>query len=503
MQTLLAFENIRFVIHLFGALVFAGMSWLYFDASAIRKQSSVYARAIGAFCIALSFLVGFIFTPELGHMIRVVGYIFLGIGVWMEPLSKRPSTESQALAPTMTFSPFLVPLLPGWVGLGYFRRATVGLERHLTHLAFGMYVLMLAEIVDLRRLFVDWNDPRIYNLVREYGSFWILQIALLGLGVAIIAHWVFSYLLRRFETQLTLFLGMITILVFAASAITFTAVMSHRLEQRSLEQAQASMNLLQYSEERRSQELLSQAKLLSNNTQIILALTEGKGEEAQKALQDLGKEGKLSKVSLLNTEGKVILSWGGNTGENLQETPAVKKALRGEEAFGYETELTGISRVVVNPIKVEEQTLGIILLKETIDSQKLTVFSEKISWGIRVYSGATVVAASDISHYKNLGNVVGLSETNAEFATQVVEQKMTITQNNRSLAGTLYIGVWAPLKDVNGSGIGMWSVVMPQVTVWEEIKQALIVSYRVGILVLLVMEIPALFMARYLTRQVK
>jgi len=462
MLPLLLLSNLRLVVYLFGALVFAAMSWLYFDALFVRTHKSVWLRAVGALLISLSYLAGAVMVEGLqiqwvgwlgiGVMwMRVVGYLVLALGVWGEPLSKRPGVA----AAVGSIPTWVLPLLPATVGLGYWRRASVGLERHLYGMAKGMYVLSLAEVVDLRRLFVGASDIRLYEWVREFGVIWQVQLCILLVGFVLISKWVFSYLLRRFETQITLFMGMLVMSVFAVATCVFTYVMANRLQSGAEREVNAGVKIMTNNWGREGDELKARmSELMSGNLADKEALA--------KSLQ--GGE------YILDTEARNVLS-----GEKMEGLiPGV----------GYRLVGIGSSRRV-ELTAVGKHELGYVVVSQNVGEWEQKS-AEEIGMAIRLYDGETVIGASSVPGYPEIASPLGLTRKTRE-----------------RLGGVAYTSGWGELKNAEGVTVAKIEVAQPLTTLWNSVGQALFWTYLAGVVVLLFMELPAVLMAHYLTRQLR
>lgn len=463
MLPLLLLSNLRLVVYLFGALVFCAMAWLYFDAMAVRPSKSVVARAVGALLIGLSYLVGAVMVEgiavswikSLGSLVewlRIGGYLILGLGVWGEPLSKRPGVALVIGEVTG----WILPILPGAIGLGYLRRASVGLERHLRGMAYGMYILSLAEILDLRKLFIESSDVRIYELTREFGGIWVGQLVVLLVGLLLVSRWVFSYLLRRFETQITLFMGMLVMTVFAIATMVFTYIMASRLQVGANREVQVGAAMTINNWAREGDELVKRAGEL---TQIEVSDKEG--------LVQVLKSGE----RILDSEGRDILS-----GEKIEGI---------KEGLGYRVVGIGSSRKT-ELTAVVARSDGKVMVAREIGEAMLSQSAKDLGMAMRVYSDEVVIGASAVPNYPKIASPLGLSRKNGE-----------------RLGGIAYVSGWVDLKDAEGVKVARLEAAIPMATLWESVGTALFWTYLAGVIVLLVMELPAVLMARYLTRQLR
>ncbi len=498
MEKYLILENIRFVIMLFGALTFGGMSWLYFDAIVVKKQLNVWLSAIGSALIAIAFLA-VILGIDWSSSLRFLGYLVLGIGVWTKPMSSRPKMGKAEVVNSfwlMEIKTWMLPLLPGWVGLGYFRLGTVGLERHLSRLGVGMYLLLVAEVLEYRKLFVGWSDPRIYLAASEFGLFWVLHLLFLFLGLLVVATWVFSYLLKRFETQLTLFLCIMTIFAFAVATIGFSFTSAKHIEGKFIDYQKMTLELLRYSEERRAQEMIFRAKDLGVKSGVVELFGAGSGENAKRELLALQKNGGLSGIWVLGLDGKVLASLSNGS---VADWAVFGRAVKGESVWGYEVEGGVMSLAVAVPITSGTQNSGVVVLSKRIDSNFLQEMSAKVKNGLWVYKQNQIVASADTSEKVRL--LTGFVENNLDFNKYVLANGADTVLKDIVVSGESYVGVWGAMKNANGTPIGSLAVVSRSDDLWKIVSVALAKDYQLAVLSLILSLLPAVAISRYFVKQ--
>ncbi|OGD84178.1 hypothetical protein A2572_03440 [Candidatus Collierbacteria bacterium RIFOXYD1_FULL_40_9] len=546
MEKYLVLENIRFVILLFGALTFGGMSWLYFDAISVKRQLNVWASGIGAGILAISFLMS-IWGTEVAEYTRYLGYFVLGLGVWFKPMSKRPGGDESSMQQVASITQgesvageergvqngagsmegftveevvtkkkaktkkskmgawwivsfdiraWMLPLLPGWVGLGYFRLATIGLERHLSKLGWGMFALMLSEVLNMHVYFQNWSDPRVYLAVSKFGFIWVTQKIVLFVGILTISTWVFSYLLKRFETQLTLFLCTMTIFAFAVATIGFTYTTAGNIRERFIDYQKTTLDLLRYSEERVAQEMILRGRDLGSRQSVLDLFEKGEPEVANKDVGQLQKNGDLSGVWLVNAQGTKVLSL---TEGSVVDWSVYTKALKEESAWGYEIEGGVVSLAVAVSVKSTEKTLGTIVLSRKVDSSFLQKMSTKVRSGLWVYKQNKVVSSADQDERVRL--LVGQTDNAEELNKIVLANGTDSVRQGVEVLGEVYMGVWGALKNANSTPIGSLAVVSRVEELWKVVEVALKKDYQLAVLSLVLSLVPAVMISRYFVKQ--
>lgn len=469
MLNIVLLSNLHFIVHVFAGMIFAGMSWLYFDAMVMRRHKSIAFKAIGALILSIAYILGSMTSENSNWFLnqyfnsimiygKCLGYSILALGVWGESLSKKPQYNSFLLSAVPTW---VLPVLPAFVGLGYLRRSSIGLERHLSKMGYGMYLLSLAEVFDLRKLFVNSLDLRIYELVREFGFFWGTQLIILIMGIALISIWVFSYLLRRFETQITLFMGMLVLLVLVASLSVFTVIMTREMVDVARRETETGSLLV--------------VNILNSKGQFLLQkadeYSQFETDDKEKIAAAIKKSG--LKMHLLDTSGVDFLS-----GEKFVVGSV------DESRVSYIKQGEGMAREISMRV-VQRTSFGYVLIDDPIDFDELEIDSKLIGQGIRLVEGNHIIMASGVPNFPRIANPVGLEIDKSE-----------------SVGGVEYIVARQVLKDHEGVGVGRVETIIPMQRLWLDVQRALASLYLLAIVTLLLLEIPAYLMARHITNQV-
>ena len=500
MEILLLWESFSFVINLFGVLVFVAMSWLYFDAIAVRRQTNIWLSGVGALVLALGFVSAIVGIFDLKNILFGLGFGLMAIGVWTKPMSKRPETKLNAFvllpASASIVASFLVVLASLVAGFGYFRLVSLGMERHLKRLGLGMYLLSVSFLFGLRNLFTDWADSRLINLVGEFQLFWILEKLFLGLGLIVIGSWVFSYLLKRFETQLSLFLGGIVILVFGSSVVMYSFVVAFGYQQLMINQSHEVVKMTEAYIKNRQAQMLTQAKFLSGSQkQIDLAL--GKEPElAKKEIEEVAKNEWLNRILVVDAKMSPLLTWGGESGDLVTGNFAVdlqnKKQLT--EIVILDKDLYILSG---SAIEDSGKVVGFVVLGKRLDSGFFAnVGFEKAQLLLWVLGELRAKTSN-----QDINLRLGIRDTSGHYE-KMKEGRVLSENRNWEMGGKRYFGVSLPIFDGRGSVLGGVSAYISSATVWTEIEERLVVSYRYGMILLAFMILPAYLMARKLRSQI-
>lgn len=498
MDTLLILESFSLVVNLFGVLVFLAMSWLYFDAIALRKQTNVWLSAIGSLVMALGFVLAIVNYLGIEKNVFALGFLLLAFGSWTKPMSKRPEKS----LPAVFWGGFggvgaiFAVLAALATALGYFRLVSLGMERHLKRLGWGMYILSLSFLFGLRSLFVTWFDSRLVRIVNDYQFFWVLEKATLALGLCLIGSWVFSYLLKRFETQLSLFLGGIVILVFGSSVVLYSFVIAFGYQRLMISQAEETLKMTRHFIDVKLVSMLGQTKMLANSQRQIDMLKAQDGERAKKEVEELSRIETLSKIQVLDNNLASVLTWGGESVE-IASLGFVKDLQAKKHATDIVIMDKNMYLVSGSLIESDGENLGYVVVTRQVDSAFLSSVgyksSEILLWIMDDLKAKT--STSDDNLRLGMKDVSGHTE-------KTKEKRDLMSTTNWQIGGKNYFGSSQPLFDSRGSVVGVLSSYRSVSSVWQEITSRLTESYRMAVALLLVMVLPSYLMARKLRSEI-
>jgi len=411
--------NTNFVICLGVGLVLFAIFWLYFDAWMIKKGGLESFNFLGFLLLSISFIVqsSIIDQSLLTHSIlggqildllrsifRISGYLLLICAQILIPLEPLPDYRKKK---ALLFFPavFSFPVLAALTGLLYLRRATEGLENHLKPIAWAFFILAFSELFNLTFFFRNSDNILISNLTAVFGPLWILQKLILLIAVFIFGRWAWGYLLKRFDSQLFIIFTSAILIIFLVTTVFFTFSTLNNIKNYLLATLKTDIGVLGYTIESKKNEVISDAETLAQNPELI-----SKTQVAdRKGLADITVpiliNKKVSELVIIGKNGEVILRSEDteNKGGSLSDDPLVKKALMGEKISSLTTREGVIVPVVVIrvavPIKVEKDTIGVILMGSDIDNSYVDGIKKATGLDASVYSdnirSATTFIASD------------------------------------------------------------------------------------------------------------
>lgn len=522
--------NAHFTLNLLAALVCFAVTWLYFDAWLGRRDGRESTKSLGFLLLSLSFVVhsttidqSVLQTPFIDHDIaqlltaffRTGGYIILIIGQIIDPLQPLPSYRKKKKAraililglPIVNYIPFLFPIFGIITAFLYIRRATVGLEHHLKPIGYSFFLLAISETISLAALFRGSDNVSLENFVGSFGPLWMLEHFFLALSMFILGRWVWSYLIKRLETQLFMIFTSTTLAVFLMTAIFFTSVSLANLRQDVLTSLKANAGVLQYTLDSKKAETLSDAQVIAQNPDIVAATEDENREELLTLTTDILLAKKQAFLVVVNSEGRIIMRADDpdKAGGSLSDDTIVSRALNGEEAVGVVTR-DGVLAPIVSvrsavPIRSGNDIVGVVLVGSQIDNAFVDGIKDATGLDASIYadnirSATTFVSADGKSRW------IGIKEENQNVKnTTLVDSE--VYSGSVSVLNTSYLSAFSPLVDINNKPIGMIFVGRAEVSILQAGGKLIEQTFLVTAVLLIISIIPAFFISRYIIDQIK
>jgi hypothetical protein len=526
-------ENAHFAINCFAALVFFAMFWLYFDAWLGRKVWDEVPKLLGILLISLSFIIHAtqletrIIITSLGQTdwqqwaflaTRLLGYIFMIIGVILDPLQPAPKTKGLAgevqaisvpfgaqLTVMAEYAPLAIPILCVAIAWMYLRRATVGLEKHLKIVTISFFVLSVAELMSLADVFLHTNNVSIYQFVAPFAPLWIAQHLVMLVGVTILGSWVWQYLTKRLQAQLFMIFTASILGIFLLTTSVFTGLLLKNLQDETLLRLETDVKVLNYGIESRKERVLSDATLLTQQEDFIKMVEEddkvGLSEKVQKFL--LGKN--LSFLVVVDDTGRVLARGEDKdrVGDSLSEDSLVKRALNGQELATVYVKDGVLSPEIsvrgVAPIRSGKETIGAIIAGEIIDNAFVDGIKEATGLEAAIYGNNILAATTQISA-DGKSRWVGTQEQTPEVKTQVLEKGESYS-GLLSVLNTPYLVSYMAVKDMDGAVVGMLFVGRPQATVLAVAAKSIEVTFITTAILMMLAILPAYKISKFIAEQ--
>jgi hypothetical protein len=535
-------QNVHFAISLFAALVFFAVFWLYFDAWTAKRTPKGLFKAASFLVVALSFILHGTLIEQtvlgstlfgslsdtLSTILRIAGYVGIIISELLDPLQPKPKleglTESQfaqkSAAPPTRLAPaiglsgaanlahLLLPLGAISITALYFRRATTGLERHLKPFALAFAFLSGFEILSLASLWRTTDNPTLAQLTASFGPFWIAEQVFLLVGAIMLGAWVWRYLTQRFFSQLFMIFVTLTLAIFLVTTVSFTFLLVNNVQKESLSNLQTATSVLGYAINAKKAETLANANTVAENPDIRQAVLNNDTTTLSRLVGSFLQKTKQSSLVITSDTGQVLLRAEDPSryGDSLSSDTLIRRALIDQSSSSIGTRGGVIAPLVfvksTAPIHDASQkvvgtvTTGLVIDNAFVDGIKHSTGLDSAVYVGNVRSATTFLAPDGKSR------LIGVKDTNSSV------QKTVLTQG-KSFGGSVsvlnrqFLAVYAPLKDIDNTVIGMLFIGTPEASVIRTAGHSVELTFVVTAILLLLAVAPAFLIAKYISKQLE
>jgi hypothetical protein len=526
-------QNAHFAVSLVAALASFAVFWLIFDAWTQRRNRLELIKWLGFLVLAVAFLLtaatleerslipGILSTQlaAFALIMKIIAYGLIIAGQVMDPLQKRPeykddvlhlkkprkSAHAVAVGPIATI--FGLPLLALGVAGLYWRRATIGLERHLKPVAYAFVLLGVYELLAATTAWQTTNNPLLYRLVQAYGPlWWAAQFVLLAAGI-VLGRWVWAYLTKRLLTQLFMFFVTATVTIFFVSTVSFSFLLLSNVQSEALNELATAGRVLGYSVVARTAEISAQTESVSQN-QAVMAATEAQSHpQLMSLLQGYLSDHSLSTIMIVSSSGQVLLRaedperWG----DSLSADSLVRRGLVGGVSSSVVVTpgvTTGVSLVASHPIRNSAGSIvGVAIVSRAITNAFVDGIKHDTGLDSTVFAG-NVRSATTLVTADGTTRAIGTKETNVALNRTVLNEGNKY-QGVVSFQNVDYLGAFVPLKDADNQTVGMLSVVRPQSDLLATAGQSIQLTFLLSILLIIVSVGPIYLVARRIAGEVR
>ncbi len=533
-------QNLHFAINLFAALVFFAVFWLYFDAWLAKKRASKDTyKWLGFLIVSISFVVNatLIEQSELGRsafgdatetistLLRIVGYIIIIIGQLVDPLQKVPdvkkledelagneggSTKLAAVAAPSSSWGLIYTLPVGALAIAglYWKRATKGLERHLKPVAWAFLLFAGFELFSLASLYQNTDNPSIYNLVKSFGPLWIIAQVFLFAGTICLGKWVWRYLTERFLSQLFMIFSSVILSVFLLTTVSFTFLLTHNVQNDSLDNLETAANVLNYAIDAKKAATRANAEAIAQNPSVVQAISSKDHKTLASLTNNFLADKKQSGLTITSSSSQVLLraedpdQWG----DSVSSDTLVRRALVGTSASSVASKEGVLAPVIYikSTVPVRDSAkniIGTITVSLVADNTFTDGIKNSTGLDSAIYS-KNILSATTFLSPDGKSHQIGIKENNNAVNSEVLDRGETfkgpLTILNRS-----YLSVFTPLKDADGSVVGMLFIGKPQTSILTTAGHSIELTFVVAAILLILAIIPAYLLAKQLARQIQ
>lgn len=528
-------QNMHFAIGLLVALATFAAAWLYFDAWTNEKSLKNLLKWSGFLSLSVSFVIYAVDVPLIGSLaeegqtkyglaseiIRLVGYLMILIAEFLSPLLKAPLSQSQQSQTTSTNKTPALAVWPGPVAgftkalpvlgaagvcLMYWRRSTVGMERHLRPLAIAFGGFTIFELLSRAQFLRDSSNVAINQAAAIYGPIWLAENLVLLVSGVLLGLWVWRYLTKRFMSQLFMIFTSGIILVFLATTLTFTFVLLKSVKNATLSNLTTTANVLNYALDSKRSETSASAQSLGFNPGFVSAILDKDHNSLAKLTSSYLADKKLSSLVITTDTGQVLLRaedvdrWG----DSLSSDPLVRRSLIGQNNSSITTQSGVIAPEVfiksTTPVRdsrgliIGTVTTGVAIDNAFVDGIKNATGLDASIYSSNIRSATTTLTADGKSRW------IGIKEQNTDVNETVLKRGETFG-GSLNILNRSYLAVYRPLLDVDNVPVGMILIGQPQTEILKAANQSIQRTFILAVVLLVISVIPAYFVARYIVRQ--
>ena len=535
-------QNVHFAVNLLASLAMFAVFWLTFDAWLERRKLVEGVKWAGFLSLALGFLLNGSVIDQLSNsaqswthvlpiistILRIVGYSSVFAAQLAEPLMKRPDTTNEleaAFKPSAqvvkqkkdsvrlvwgasTVKSIILPLLPLAIAVMYWRRSTVGLERHLRPVGVAFTGLALFEALTAVTSLQSTANPNIYNVIQTYGPIWWTAQVLLLASAYVFGNWVWRYLSKRLLSQIFIVLVTATVALYFLSTVGFSFLLLGNSRQQALTDLSTASHVLDYAVTSATAQLQAEAEAAALRPYLAEAAANNDHIKVVNTVGDFVQTHHVNILIVTNADGKVLLRsddpdrWG----DSLSENTLVQRALVGRAVSSIITQngvvAPDVLLVSAQPLRDSKGFIvGSVQVYRSIGSAFVDSIKSSTGLDSSVY-GNSRRSATTLKSSDNLHRAVGVSETNSEVLDQVLKKGNSFA-GETSYANQLYLAAYAPLVDADNNKVGMLLVARPAAQLFAAATKSTELAFLTAIGLLMLSVAPVYLLSKKISGDVR
>jgi hypothetical protein len=320
------------------------------------------------------------------------------------------------------------------------------------------------------------DNPMLSQAADVFGPLWIGEQLFLLAAMLILGRWVWGYLLRRFLSQLFMILTALTLGIFLVTAISFTYLLVKNVQNASLDNLKTAASVLNYAIDSKKAEVLANTQSIAENSNVSQKVAEGDHKDPQRF------------------------------GDSLSSDTMIRRALTGQANSGVTSKQGVIAPLIyiksAVPIRDDDGVIigaavaSLVADNSFVDGIKRDTGLDSAVYAGNVRSATTFIAPDGVSRW------VGIKEADEDIQNKVIEDNETY-QGVATIQNRRYLTVYAPLRDVDNTVVGMLFIGEPQSRIFEAANRSVQLTFIVTAVLLLLSIIPAFFLSRYLSYQME
>ena len=526
-------EYLYFIVSIFAILVGISTAFLFILTVRAEKQLRTVWRPLGFFLLAVAFFMFILerkcaFLGIFALLLQFLGFFSIFNGVLAEPdLSQLQVDPNQKTKEEKKEKPnpkleriksFFLPILfvllliffltyifineyigsALLLGTTIFIGATIPIQirrymkggkdkktkrQNLYPLVGYVFLLFAAALFILYRL-PDLPIVALYKAKLQYGVVWQIALMFNFLGFLFLAIWAWNFIkLRVFLRTYVIFL-VVAIVVSSLGSLVFTTLIFRIVEINNLDLMARGAQTQKVILDERANTALFIAKTIANSNKIQDNTSAKKYEDLFEVSEQFFQDSGIDTLRIYNNNSEVLVSVSDprEKGYLYDDDILVNIALEEKKHVkSFYTEEGVLSSVVtaraLSPIFKGKDMVGAIEVGYKFDNAFVDFSKEKTGLDVTMYAGLKR-SATTIKTLDNVSRWTGSEETSKEVIEKVINKGNSISITTDRL-GIIYYSAYEPIRNIEGTIIGMVSVGVPTIVLFENTRQQLVSTFLI------------------------
>lgn len=382
-------------------------------------------------------------------------------------------------------------------------KAVEGRRKELAPLVLGFFFLLLAYLalvfndllaMDLR--FDFWTGPR--GVFHTLDLFFIFIAWFYFVGR-------YAYYFLRFRIRPALFMNFFasSLFIFISVVVVFLVVLLNDFQSNTLANLKASSDALELAVVELRNDSILAAKALRSNVIILNGVELEDSGVLESAVQGIFETSSADVIVVTNEAGLSLYDTSNPDvyGANFSNDKYFLRALDGEATNTLTAEPGILAPMIVAktylPVVQNGQIIGAVMVEFFVDDQLLDNLKQKTGLDMTLFVGNTR-SATTFTMDTGLQRLNGTFEESEEVLETVLEQG-EVFEGTVNVFNEEYLGVYSPLKDDDGTIIGMIFVGEPSRVLLAIASESVQVTLRITSILVLLSLIPNYFFVRRAT----
>jgi hypothetical protein len=489
-------NNIHFALEMFGALAFLMVSWLAFDALAIRRDLLTASRAFGFFFLTLwQIFLAFQFQDErlqyLGLGFFIIGLSIVVLNLFLEAPVDKPEFKLilPPIASIALTTNSVITLLFSIITFSSFHQYYKESKVAIRLFALSFLSLSIAYMLAL------FNDSDTYNIL------WGVQQIFQFIGFCLLIWWVWQYLSLRIREELVMIFVSVALLISTVATLAFSMINGVRIEALTSDNLNTNAKLFDLTLSNLKENVLSKVSLIANNEKVVQAFDKEGLLLAEETIGELSASMALRSLVVVDRAGGIVISaHASRKNQDISGYGLTKEALSGRPTVTIESsDEDGFLIKAAAPIYIDGKIMGAVIAGYPLDNAFIDNISRITNLQMSVYFGDTVVSSTNFENTS--ADRIGTKETDTNITNTVLVKGETITAST-FINSKPYVSSYIPLLDYENKVVGMISVSKSQHDILDISNQTNRLTLITILAIMLMLVTPFYLLTRRLSEEI-